>query len=213
MHHHRPLHRRPRHAVSGGDLGLIPAVLDRHRERATQPRRGPHPRRHLPDLLGEGLQWTDHGPAAPPPLVPLQHHRPAATGQVLGTSQRPLLSRGRQLPAVRTPRGVRIVGDQLHDPRPERGEHDTLHRQPGQPQQAPPTIATVNHGPWLSSRCSKTQRGSRSHGPPSFRRAGPWLPGQDRRALLPDDICGTQVLAQIHARRESSGPGPLRTGR
>jgi hypothetical protein len=46
-----------------------------------------------------------------------------------------------------------------------------LHRQPGQPQQARRVISTVNHGPWLSSRCSKTQRGSRSHGPPSFRRA------------------------------------------
>ena len=61
----------------------------------------------------------------------------------------------------------------------------TCHRQPGQPQQARRVISTVIHGPWLSSRCSKTQRGSRSHGPPSFRRAGPWLPGQDRRAGLP----------------------------
>ena len=61
--------------------------------------------------------------------------------------------------------------DQLHDPHPERGERETVDRQPGQSQQTRRIIATVNHGPWLSSRCSRTQRGSRSHGPPSFRRA------------------------------------------
>ncbi len=52
------------------------------------------------------------------------------------------------------PSRVRVVGDQLHDPRTECGERDTLDRQPGQAQQTRRIIATVNHGPRLSSRCS-----------------------------------------------------------
>jgi hypothetical protein len=59
-------------------------------------------------------------------------------------------------PGVLAP--VRIAGrreaDQLHDLDPDPGEHDTLHRQTLESQQARRIIATVNHGPWLSSRCS-----------------------------------------------------------
>ena len=55
---------------------------------------------------------------------------------------------------VRTPCRVRIIRDQLHDLDSAAGEHDTLHRQPLESQQARRIIATVNHGPWLSSRCS-----------------------------------------------------------
>ena len=65
---------------------------------------------------------------------------------------------------------------QRNDFDPTRGKSDTFHRQPTQSQQTRRIIATVDHGPWLSSRCSRTQRGSRSHGPPSFRRAEPGCP-------------------------------------
>ena len=41
--------------MRGGDLGLVAAVLHRHRERRPQPGRGAHPGRHLGDLLGERL--------------------------------------------------------------------------------------------------------------------------------------------------------------
>jgi hypothetical protein len=41
---------------------------------------------------------------------------------------------------------VRIGGDQLHDSDPERGKHNTLHRQPGQAQQAPRIPTTVIRG-------------------------------------------------------------------
>jgi hypothetical protein len=128
--------------------------------------------RHLGDLLGERLPRTVGRPTAPAPLAPLHHRELAPTRQVPRAGQHPVLPRRRTHPAHRTPRRVRIIGDQLHDLHPGRGEHDTLHRQPGQPQQTRHIIATVNHGPWLSSRCSKTQRGSRSHGPPSSMRAG-----------------------------------------
>ena len=171
MHHDRPLHRRPRHPVRGGDFGLIPAVLDRDRERRPQPGRGAHPGRHLPDLLGETLPRTASGAAPPAPLPPLHQRELAPAGQVPRPGQHPALARGRHRSAHRAPGRVRVVGHQLHDLDPEHGEHDTLHRQTPESQQARRIIATVNHGPRLSSRCSRTQRGSRSRGPPSFRRA------------------------------------------
>jgi hypothetical protein len=54
--------------MRGGHLGLVPAVLDRHRQRGPQPRGGAHPGRHLNDLLGERLPRTANGAAPPPPL-------------------------------------------------------------------------------------------------------------------------------------------------
>ncbi len=102
----------------------------------------------------------------------LRHRELTPTRQVPRAGQHPVLARRRTHPAHRAPRRVRITGDQLHDLDPGHGEHDTLHRQTLESQQTRRIIATVNHGPWLSSRCSKTQRGSRSRGPPSFRRAG-----------------------------------------
>ncbi len=157
--------------------GDWPAIIDRGTWREVQqPGRRTHPRRHLSDMLGETLPWTVLGAAPPAPLVPLQQHRTATAGQVVRPSQHPLLTRARHHPTPRAARRVRISGDQLHDPDPALGERDTLHRQPVQSQQTRRIIATVNHGPWLSSHCSRTQRGSRSHGPPSFRRAGPRCP-------------------------------------
>jgi hypothetical protein len=44
VHDDRSLHRRPRHPVRRSNLGLAPAVLDRHRERRAQPGR-PAPQR------------------------------------------------------------------------------------------------------------------------------------------------------------------------
>ena len=122
-----------------------------------------------------------------------------STRQVPWTGQHPVLTRRRHRPACRAARRVRIIGDQLHDLHPDPGQHDTLHRQPGQPQQARRIIATVNHGPWLSSRCSRTQRGSRSRGPPSFRRAGRVQPqvarSRSKNHIAPQD--------GIHSRRSN----------
>jgi hypothetical protein len=81
--HHRPLHRRPRHPVRRGGLGLIPPVFHRHRECGPQPGCGPHPVRHLSDLLGERRARTDLG-AAPPPLAPLHHRELPTHGRLCG---------------------------------------------------------------------------------------------------------------------------------
>jgi hypothetical protein len=192
MDRHRSLHRRPRHPVPRGDLGLVPPVLHRHRQCGPQPRRGPHPGRHLGDLLGERRTWTDLGAATPLALAPLHRDRPAAAGQVVRAGQHPVLARGRAHPAARAARRIGIVGDQLHDPNTEPGERDTLHRQALESQQTRRIISTVDPGPWLSLRCSRTQRGSRSHGPPTFRRAARsnlGLPGQDRRARSKSQVC------------------------
>ena len=169
--HHRALHRRPRHPMRRRDLGLIAAVLHRHRQRRPQPRGGAHPGRNLRHLLGERRTRTVLGAAAPAPLAPLHRDLPAATRQVVRPGQHPVLARGRHHPTCRAASRVRVVGDQLHDPNAEPRERDTLHRQALQAQQARRIISTVNHGPWLSLRCSRTQRGSRSHGPPTIRRA------------------------------------------
>ena len=170
------MHCRPRHPVRRRDLGLVAPVGHRPRKAFPQPGRGAHSRRHLPDPLGERLLWTVLRAAPPAPLAPLHRHRHPATGQILRARQHPLLGRRRDLPATRAPGRVRITRHQLNDLDPTRGKSDTLHRQSTQSQQTRRIIATVDHGPWLSSRCSRTQRGSRSHGPPSFRRAEPSCP-------------------------------------
>jgi hypothetical protein len=109
--HHGALHRRPRHRVRGSNLGLVPAVLDRHRERHPQPRRGAHPGRHLRDLLGERPLWTDRRSAAPAPLAPLHRKLPATTRKVVRAGQHPVLTRGRAHPTGRAAGCVRIIGD------------------------------------------------------------------------------------------------------
>jgi hypothetical protein len=167
----RTLHRRPRHPVRCRDLGLVAAVLDRHRKRRPQPGRRAHPGRHLPDLLGERPPRAVLGAAAPASLAPLHHRELPTARQVPRPGQHPVLARRRHHRAARASGRVRVVGHQLHDLHPEHGAHDTLHRQTLQAQQARRIITTVNHGPRLSLRCSKTQRGSRSCGPPTFRRA------------------------------------------
>lgn len=43
--HHRALRRRPRHPLRHSDLGLIPTILDRRRERRPPAVRGPDPDR------------------------------------------------------------------------------------------------------------------------------------------------------------------------
>ena len=95
VHDDRPLHRRPRHPMRGSDLGLVPAVLDRHRERRPQPGRGAHPGRHLGDLLGERLPRTARGAAPPAPLAPLHQRELAAARQVPRAGQHPVLARRR----------------------------------------------------------------------------------------------------------------------
>src|SRR5205085_10545057 len=125
----------------------------RHCKRSTKPGRGEHTGRHQVDLLGESLLWTVLGAAAPAPFPPLHRHQLPTTGQVPWPGQYPVLARARQHLTARTTRGVRVVGDQLNDLDPEPGEHDTLHRQTLESQQARRIISTVNHGPWLSPRC------------------------------------------------------------
>ena len=140
--------------MRGSDLGLVPAVLHRGRERCPQPSGGAHPGRHLGDLLGERLPVTVHIAAPPAPLTPQHDREPTAARQVPWTGQHPVLARRRLRRAGRAPGRVGIISDQLNDLAPDRGAHDTLHRQTLEPQQTPRIIATVNHGPWLSSRCS-----------------------------------------------------------
>lgn len=69
--------------MSGRDLGLSPPLGHRHREPLAQPGRRAHPRRHLPDLLGERLLWTVLRAAPPAPLAPLQQHRTTTAGQIV----------------------------------------------------------------------------------------------------------------------------------
>jgi hypothetical protein len=82
VHDDRPLHRRPRHPMRGSDFGLVPAVLDRRRERRPQPCSSAHPGWHLGDLLGERLPRTASGAAPPAPLPPLHQRELAAARQV-----------------------------------------------------------------------------------------------------------------------------------
>jgi hypothetical protein len=89
---HRPLHRRPRHPVRGGHLGLVSAVLDRHRQCCPQPRGGAHPGRHRGDLLGERRAWTDLGAAPPAALAPLHLRELAAARQIVRPGQYPVLA-------------------------------------------------------------------------------------------------------------------------
>jgi len=81
VHDHRPLHRRPRHLVRRGDLGLVTPVLHRPRQRRPQPCRRAHPGRHLRNLLGERLQAAKLGSAPPATLTPLHRDLPTTTGQ------------------------------------------------------------------------------------------------------------------------------------
>src|SRR4029453_14278244 len=83
-------------------------------------------------------------------------------------------------------------------------------RQTLEPQQARRIITTVNHGPRLSLRCSKTQRGSRSRGPPSFRRA-PRAQPQVARSRSKSRIAGGGELIQgVVALVGGAGWGSLR---
>ena len=119
VHDHRALHRRPRHPVRRSDLGLVPPVLDRHRQRRPQPGRRAHPGRHLRDLLGERLPRT----------ASVRHRQRRLRHCTAANSPPHGRSRGRvstqSLPDVdtdptrRTPGRVRVVGDQLHDLDPE----------------------------------------------------------------------------------------------
>ncbi len=79
---HRPLHRRPRHPVGRSDLGLVAPVLHRDRQRRPQPARGPRPRRHLTDLLGERSTLTARGAAPPAALTPLRQREPPTDREV-----------------------------------------------------------------------------------------------------------------------------------
>ena len=106
------------------------------------------------DLLGKRLPRARPDPTAPAPLAPLHHRELTAARQVARPGQHPALARGRHHRARRAPRRVRIIGHQLHDLHTDAGTHDTLHRQTPESQQARRIIATVDHGPWLSSRCS-----------------------------------------------------------
>lgn len=65
--------------TAGSDLGLVPHVLHRYRQRLTQPSRGPHPRRQLRHRLGERLLWTLRGAAAwtPPETIPPAQPKPS----------------------------------------------------------------------------------------------------------------------------------------
>ena len=84
VHDDRPLHRRPRHPMRSSDLGLVPAVLHRGRERCPQPSGGAHPGRHLGDLLGERLPVTVHIAAPPAPLTPQHDREPPPHGRSRG---------------------------------------------------------------------------------------------------------------------------------
>jgi len=67
-----------------------------------------------------------------------------------------------------------VVGDQLYDPHPGRRECDTLYRHPARPNRHDPSSlrsTTVRGSPLAAPEPLLNTRGSRSHGPPAFRRA------------------------------------------
>ena len=67
----RAVRGRPRHAMSGGDLGhRARRVTDRGADLGAQPLRGARPRRHLRDGLGERGPLAVVLPASPASLVP-----------------------------------------------------------------------------------------------------------------------------------------------
>lgn len=121
--------------------------------------------------------------SAPAPLAPQQHRCRPTTRQIQPPGTHPPPRRVPTLPTLRPPRRVRIGREQPHDPHPQPRERDTLHRQPGQPQQTRRTPTTAIHGPWLSSRClviTATITASRATLTQARRTT---QPGQDRRAV------------------------------
>ena len=170
-------------------------------------RRGRHLARVA--LPGGGGVGTDLGMlprarldrTAPAPLAPLHLRDLPAARQVSRPGQHPLLPRCRSHRTRRSPRRVRISRDQLHNLRSSGSACDTFHRPTLESQQARRIIATVNHGPRLSSRCSKTQRGSRSCGPPSFRRAEQAQPQVARSRSKSRQTRQTPLRRPRHAHR------------
>lgn len=75
-HGERGSNRRPGQAMIPRGLRYrAPAVSHRHPGRAWQPRRDPHPGRHLRHRPGKRGSPAAPGPAVPAPLVPDQPHR------------------------------------------------------------------------------------------------------------------------------------------
>ncbi len=174
--HQRPLHHRPRHPVRSRHLRLV---------RPSSTARARLSRNRVVVRIPAGTCTTASVNvccvhySARHRQRRLRHCNATAVppqGQVLGAGQHPFLARGRHHPTARTPGRVWITGHQLHNLDPTRGENDTLHRQPIQSQQHVATSlrSTTARGSPLAA--PKTQRGSSSHGPPSFRRAGPSCP-------------------------------------
>lgn len=157
MGHQRPLHRWPRHPMRGHDLRLGTPGLDRLGQRHPQPARRRHPAgtcatcsvnvcrghstvRHRQRRLRHCID-TD-----PPPQGRSRGRVSAHSFPEVDTT--PQAGSARRLDHWSpTPRSA---------PRPQSARHTP--RQPVQPQQTRRIIATVNHGPWLSSRCSRTRR-------------------------------------------------------
>ncbi|MDT7708560.1 MAG: hypothetical protein QOG20_4167 [Pseudonocardiales bacterium] len=172
---HRALHRRPRHPVRDRHLGLIAPVLDGHHERRPQPGRRAHPGWHLGDLLGERLPQTGQRAAPPTPLAPLRRDLPAPAGNVAGGSAPtpcPTSTASDSPGSARRP-DHRVTSCTTRTPSPVSTTRSTARpSSPNKHDAASLRSATARGSPFAAPE----QRGSRSHGPPTFRRAGPAQP-------------------------------------
>ncbi len=82
----------------------------------------------------ERLQWTDRSRSdTATPVCATATTPTVANREIARAGQRPLLRRGRHHPTPGHRAASGVIGDQLHDPDPQPGKHDTLHRQPTRP--------------------------------------------------------------------------------
>ncbi len=181
----RPLHRRPRHTVGAGDLGLAAALGHRDGDRVAPSRRrvvvgipaGTCPTCSVNVCWGQST--VRHRQRR------LRHSN--TTGQPpqarsLGRVHTHSLGDVEICPQPGTPARLRINGDQPHDLFSTQTERDTLHRQPGQSPQTRRITTMVIHGPWLSSRYSKITARITESRATLMQARRTTQPGQDRKA-------------------------------
>lgn len=117
MRDERPVRRRPRHTVGGGDLGDgAGGLADRRPDLGAQPAGGAGPGRDLLDRLGERSTSAVVLRASPPCFIPPQQYSIFPVGDVLRPGGHTLLDGGREDAARRARRRCVLVGHQLHQP-------------------------------------------------------------------------------------------------